>query len=30
MMQDLQTSAVVESTKSGNILIGSSRERVGF
>lgn len=27
---DLQTSAVVESTKSGSILIGASRERVGF
>jgi glycine/D-amino acid oxidase-like deaminating enzyme len=27
---DLQTSAVVESTKAGTILIGSSRERVGF
>ena len=27
---DLQTSAVVEGTKSGTILIGASRERVGF
>jgi len=27
---DLQSSAVVESTKSGTILIGASRERVGF
>ena len=27
---ELQSSAVVESTKSGTILIGSSRERVGF
>lgn len=27
---DLQTSTVVESTASGNVLIGSSRERVGF
>jgi glycine/D-amino acid oxidase-like deaminating enzyme len=27
---DLQTSAVVESTRSGTVLIGSSRERVGF
>ena len=27
---DLQSSAVVEGTQSGNILIGASRERVGF
>jgi glycine/D-amino acid oxidase-like deaminating enzyme len=27
---DLQSSAVVESTQAGNILIGASRERVGF
>jgi glycine/D-amino acid oxidase-like deaminating enzyme len=27
---DLQTSAVVESTRSGTVLIGASRERVGF
>lgn len=27
---DIQSSAVVESTKSGTILIGASRERVGF
>jgi len=27
---DLQTSAVIEGTKSGTILIGASRERVGF
>jgi glycine/D-amino acid oxidase-like deaminating enzyme len=27
---DLQSSAVVESTRSGTILIGASRERVGF
>jgi glycine/D-amino acid oxidase-like deaminating enzyme len=27
---DLQTSTVVESTKGGTVLIGSSRERVGF
>ncbi len=27
---DLQSSAVVESTKSGTILIGASRERIGF
>lgn len=27
---DLQTSAVVEGTQAGNVLIGSSRERVGF
>ena len=27
---ELQTSAVVEGTKSGTILIGASRERVGF
>jgi glycine/D-amino acid oxidase-like deaminating enzyme len=27
---DLQTSVVIEGTKSGTILIGSSRERVGF
>lgn len=27
---DLQTSSVVESTKGGTVLIGSSRERVGF
>ncbi|TWD79962.1 glycine/D-amino acid oxidase-like deaminating enzyme [Kribbella amoyensis] len=27
---DLQTSTVVESTKAGTILIGSSRERIGF
>jgi glycine/D-amino acid oxidase-like deaminating enzyme len=27
---DLQTSPVVESTRSGTVLIGSSRERVGF
>ncbi len=27
---DLQTSAVVEGTRSGTVLIGSSRERVGF
>ncbi|WP_246002515.1 NAD(P)/FAD-dependent oxidoreductase [Allorhizocola rhizosphaerae] len=27
---DLQTSAVVEGTRAGNVLIGSSRERVGF
>ncbi|MFC4907198.1 NAD(P)/FAD-dependent oxidoreductase [Actinomadura gamaensis] len=28
--QDLQTSSVVESTRAGTILIGSSRRRVGF
>ena len=27
---DLQSSAVIESTQAGNILIGASRERVGF
>ncbi|MBM4101037.1 MAG: FAD-binding oxidoreductase [Phycisphaerae bacterium] len=27
---DLQTSTVIEGTKSGNILIGASRERVGY
>ncbi|ADB35552.1 FAD dependent oxidoreductase [Kribbella flavida DSM 17836] len=27
---DLQTSTVVESTRSGTVLIGSSRERIGF
>ena len=27
---DLQTSAVVESTAAGTVLIGSSRQRVGF
>jgi glycine/D-amino acid oxidase-like deaminating enzyme len=27
---DLQTSAVVEGTRAGTVLIGSSRERVGF
>jgi glycine/D-amino acid oxidase-like deaminating enzyme len=27
---DLQTSTVVESTRAGTVLIGSSRERVGF
>ena len=27
---DLQTSTVVESTKAGTVLIGSSRQRVGF
>ncbi|MGC4937460.1 NAD(P)/FAD-dependent oxidoreductase [Kribbella sp. DT2] len=27
---DLQTSTVVESTKAGTVLIGSSRERIGF
>ncbi|MER5438506.1 FAD-dependent oxidoreductase [Streptomyces sp. NPDC002790] len=28
--EDLQTSAVVESTRAGSVLIGSSRRRVGF
>jgi glycine/D-amino acid oxidase-like deaminating enzyme len=27
---DLQTSTVVESTRAGTVLIGSSRERIGF